>query len=69
VGDADDCIRVVGEEVPGVAAGFNDIVTGVEDGDGEVVGAEEGPDVLDGVQVRAASSRVESVCVRQWMSA
>ena len=41
-------IGVVGEEVPRVAAGFDDVVIGVEYADGEFVGAQVGPDILDG---------------------
>ena len=43
-------LGVIGEEVPGVAAGLDDVVVAVEDGDGELVGAQVGPDVFDRVQ-------------------
>ena len=39
---------VVGEEVPGLAAGPGDVVMAVEGGDGAFVGAQVGPDGLDG---------------------
>ena len=40
-------VGVVCEEVPRVAAGVDDVVVAVEDGAGELVGAQVGPDVLD----------------------
>ena len=43
---------VFGEEVPRVAALLDDVVVGVEDGDGEFVGAQVGPDVFDRVEFR-----------------
>ena len=49
-------MQIVGEEVPCVAAGIDDVVAGVEDGYdgyGELVGAQAGPDVPDRVQFRA----------------
>ena len=47
-GDGSDGLWVVGEEVPGLAAGFDDVVVAVEHGDGELDGAQVGPDVFDG---------------------
>ena len=44
---------VVGEEVPCLAAGFDDFVVAVEYGDGELVGAQVGPDVFHRVQLWA----------------
>ena len=58
-GDGSDCFWVVGEEVPGFAAGVDDVVVAVEDGDGEFVGAQVSPDVLDGVQFRSVGRQVQ----------
>jgi len=38
---------VVGEEVPDIAASADDFLAGFEDGDGELVGTQAGPDILD----------------------
>ena len=46
-------MQIDGEEVPRVAAGIDDVVAGVEDDYGELVGAQAGPDVPDRVQFRA----------------
>ena len=44
---------VVGEEIPCVAAGVDDVVVAFENADGEFVGAQVSPDVFDRVQFRA----------------
>jgi hypothetical protein len=49
-GDGSNCLWVAGEEVPSLAAGLDDFFVIVEDGDGEFVGAQVGPDVFDRVQ-------------------
>ena len=46
-GDGSDGLWVVGEEVPSLAAGVDDVVAAFEDADGEPVGAKVSPDVLD----------------------
>ena len=43
--DGSDCIDVVSEEVPGITASVDDLRLGFEDGDGQSVGAQVGPDI------------------------
>ena len=50
--DGFDDLDVVGEEVPCVAALRDDLLVGLEDGDGEAVGAQIGPDILDWIEFR-----------------
>jgi len=44
--------NVAGEDVPGFATSGDDLLVGLEDGDGGAAGAEVGPDVPDRVQLR-----------------
>ena len=53
--------RVVREEVPGCAALVEDFVVGVEDGDGELVGAQVLPDVLPGLSSGPLASELIKV--------
>jgi hypothetical protein len=50
--DGSDGGGVVGEEGPGFATSGDDLLVGLEDGDGGAAGAEVGPDVPDRVQLR-----------------
>ena len=43
--DGLSCVDVVSEEIPGVTTSVDDLRLGFEDGDGQSVGAQVGPDI------------------------
>jgi len=55
--DGHDPPGLVDDPVPGVAAVFDDVVLVLEDPVGEVVVAQELPEVFDRVQLRAVAAR------------
>jgi len=62
--DRVDCLGIVCRDVSGLTAGIDDLFMGVEDRDGELVGAKTSPDVFDrmGIDRRRVDLRHDTCC-------